>query len=619
MSARKRRKQKKKTRGKQQTLVALDYYQRPFILLHEALENSGYSPSAIHAIRKRFWQFARPGMYDMLEARGYLLQYIRSVEDCMAELFREQSLAYFLHVYRRLSPRPIGTDTQPQTIGITRAVFEAAIHKYTQPNLCNRIASSKQVAINEVLGGLLLAEEFEVERYGLANSPDQLVLTHFDHAELIRFYDIEKLAYEIWRASATIRCIAKGAPFIVTDDSDSYRDERAEELAYLLEHYDNRRREIQIAATGAIFNEYATGKGCVFLPAYNLGGLTLDDLSEVMRRLFNFRLIQPLRFNFVWIPFNLRGFRLVHLPLADSFQKQHGVSLDAVLAVIASLCARALSIWLTNGMYALVRMWQRCYEGCYTLSAIREEIKYYLPAAADILKLESDAVSIEDLNVAIDFWSLSDKRRTMIDLAYPGPHSIFLPAFDEKWFIDYAWILRRLFDLFLGISVSDQNFKGDALENSLHQLPSVLPRIPCVADDGSKKQVDWAFGIGCHLLIAECKAVGKSIGFDRGDPTAIDYRQNKVVERTLTEANDKAQWIAKRPRGRNYDITGFQDILPVGVSPFEEFIPSKRDFYWIAEGVPRVLTPSELRELVLKNPGLLDTAMNRIPIQKMKI
>ncbi len=87
------------------------------------------------------------------------------------------------------------------------------------------------------------------------------------------------------------------------------------------------------------------------------------------------------------------------------------------------------------------------------------------------------------------------------------------------------------------------------------------------------------------------------MGYDRGDPLAISYRRKQVIERSLNEIDEKALWLAKNPIGRNYDVTNFRYILPVGISPFVEFIPSLSPRYWISEKIPRVLTPPEFSEL----------------------
>ncbi|MBA7695387.1 hypothetical protein ES703_104013 [subsurface metagenome] len=186
--------------------------------------------------------------------------------------------------------------------------------------------------------------------------------------------------------------------------------------------------------------------------------------------------------------------------------------------------------------------------------------------------------------------------------------------FENRLFIDYAWILRRLYDLFYGINISDQNFKGSALEVALRQKPSVLPYGRCKSNAGEKRQIDYACKVNDCLVIAECKAVSRSIAFDRGHPEAIQYRVEKVVNRCLAEADEKANWLIANPKGSNYDIANYKSILPVGISPFVEFIPSLASKYWIQEKTPRVLTPDEFKKL-MKNFEIIESAWNLVFLQ----
>jgi hypothetical protein len=598
-------------------IIGLEYYNQAFAMFHRELARSGFRSSEVHSIRERFWQFIPPGVYYQHEGRSLLKAYLKSLEGEMSEIISKSSLGYWLHLYRRLAPGPIGKDTSPMTIGLTRALLESAIQKYARFEPCNRIGCSGHVPIEKVLSGLLMSEEFDLERNLLRNAGSQLVLTHFTHTDLVEFYNLEKLAYEVWRTGATLRTIGKGASFLVEDAPTDFGDDRSDELAELLEHYDKRTRELHTAATGAIFESFENGdhSGHVFLPSYNLMGVTSKSIKGPLRKAFKIDLIAPIEFNFLWVPFNLRGFRNVHTPLAQAFKEKYGVSLDAVLAVIASLCTRALILWTKRGPESFLRHWQRAYEGPNLKTLIRQEIQYFLPAGLCILGIKNDTIDINEVNLAIRFWELTTTDRELIELLYSGPHYVLLPFQNDRWFVDYAWILRRLHDLFVGVSISDQNYKGQALEKAVGRTSSVLPTGPCKASDGTEKQIDCAYSFGNHLIVVECKAVGRSIAYERGDPDAIAYRQKNVVERGLAEADEKATWIAKRPRGKNYDITLFKDILPIAVSPFVEFIPSKKSRYWISNDVPRVLNPSELREF-LKSPQLIDPAMNRIRVEQ---
>jgi len=349
------------------------------------------------------------------------------------------------------------------------------------------------------------------------------------------------------------------------------------------------------------------------LPVYNLLGATSEDF-RTLTRLFGGVLEHEMKFNFVWLPLNLREYRIAHLPLASAFDQKHRVPFDAVLAVVAALLSRVSYSWNETGIMSFLKYWQRAYDGPHQRDSLRDQLLTFMPTACETLAIKESDLDLTQIDAAISFWELDTSNRSAIDLSYPGPHHVFLPISEGQVFVDYAWILRRLHDLFLGVSIPDQNFKGDALEKLVRRGKPVLPIKPLKATCGETRQVDFAMAVGKHIIIAECKAVGWSIAFDRGEPQAIEYRTKNVVERALTEVDEKATWLATHPVGSNYDITGYQAIIPVAISPFVEFIPSLHTRYWLSKDLPRVLTPRELESL-LGDETTVASTMNRVLIR----
>jgi hypothetical protein len=569
-----------------------------------------------HSIRNRFWQLVPHGVYSSEEGRVFLHSYLTAVEAELAKQIQEFSLAYSLHLYRRLAPGPIGRDPQPATIGLTRAILEAAIQKYARFQLCNKIAESTAIPIDKVLGGLLMAPEFEVERNIVAQA-NQLVLTDFTNSDMLAFYDIERLAYEIWRTGATLRTTGKGAPLVVDDPPECFADGRSPELDFLVTNYDQRNSifHFEHSASGVVFPETSnmSSDGYTLTPIYNLGGVTDKAYKKFLDKMYGVKLKAQATYNFVWIPFNLREYREAHLPFAAAFKEKYGVSLDAVLAVLAALLLKVLHSWQRDGISAFTRFHQRAYEGPRSKTSIIDALIYFIPGACKTLGIQQSAIGSHAVKDAAKFWELDVCNRTDIDLSYPGPHYLFLPIRNDQFFIDYAWIFRRLHDLFVGVWVPDQNFKGYALERSIRRGKSILPAKPCRTGTGEERQIDYAAAFGSHLVIAECKAVGMSIAFDRGDPQAIKYRTDNVVELALCQVDEKARWLAAHQVGTNYDISQFAYILPIAVSPFVEFIPSQDTRYWVSKNIPRVLTPREFENL-FNNRGVIVNAFNRISL-----
>jgi hypothetical protein len=87
-----------------------------------------------------------------------------------------------------------------------------------------------------------------------------------------------------------------------------------------------------------------------------------------------------------------------------------------------------------------------------------------------------------------------------------------------------------------------------------------------------------------------------------------------VIERGLSEVDEKARWLASHPVGTNYDVTNYEYVLPVVISPFVEFIPSRDIRYWVSKDIPRVLAPTEFENL-LNDALTINNAFNRVSIR----
>ncbi len=351
--------------------LCLDYYQRPFALFHDELSRQGYRHQDPHPIRRRFWGLLSYRDYATIEARPLLFSYLRVVESEMRSLIEGASIGYWLHVYRRLFPGPTGADTHPMVIGHTRAVLEAAIQKYALATPCDRIGFSGDVTIEQVLGGLLLSSQFEDERR-IVEGARQLVLTRFGPQELREFYNVERLAYELFRTTSLLRVTGKGAPLRVGDTEEAVRDLRSKELSLLISSYDSRHRgwESPLLSARAVVADLGAdneqeAEGFVLLPTYNMGSVPVERFQPFFAALDVEMVMEPGGApNFAWLPFPLRKFREGHEPFAKAFLKKHRLSMDHVLLVAASLAARVMYRWHEDPP-TLVRSLQRAYEGPY--------------------------------------------------------------------------------------------------------------------------------------------------------------------------------------------------------------------------------------------------------------
>jgi hypothetical protein len=588
------------------TKVFLEYYQPAFVLFEQDLEKMGYDAFKPHEIARSFWNVVPPGEYDPLSAKPLLEKYLEVLEARLAEALGQHSIAYWLHAYRRVFPGHAGGNKDPHTVKIVRGTLEAAIRKYAKPEPCDGVGFSDRVGLSKILNGILLHPKFKPLARGL-DSRRQLVLTKFDVSSLRELYELEKLAYQIWRAGAALRIVGKGAGIVVDPEHpEGFYDARSEELDRLVEIYDLRMGGFTASSSGMTFDSNLSKgehSGTIFIGSYNVTSLE----GEIIHKMFGvlgLELKNHFRPNFVWTPFDLGQYCLAHRSFSEAFQDKYGFPLNWVFAVIGALFWRVLFMWREDSS-TIHRHWQRAYEGPYTRRYVVEEVKSFVAPAIQGLNLPVKAEEI-DLMQPMRFLELSESVRQEINLRTRGPISLLLPYGEDRLFVDYCWVLDLLCNLFFDVVPADQNFKGDALEEIVRQGKSALPVRRCKSLSGEERQVDAAFDLGSLLVIAECRVFARSFGVDLGDSYAIRYRSDRI-ETALREVDSKAKWLTRNPKGTNYDISRFNSILPVAVTPFVEYISSEAPFYWLEEGAPRVLTPGELRDL-LEGGRLLEIA-----------
>ena len=579
-------------------IAYLEYYQGPFILFHDDLRNSGYEPLKHHEVAASFWGIVPPGHYDSESARPIIQQYLSVLEQRLSDVIRRHSIGYWLHAYRRLFPGPIGGNDSDATVYLVRSTFEAAVQKYGSFDVCSGVGFSDQVDPSRIFKGLMMAPEFARIRELLLKGHPQLVLTDFDSGDFKELYEMERLAYQVWRCGAALRTTGKGAGILVEPGvAGGFHDTRSDELDKLVESYDSREWGLTASATGTAFDsefKHAGAEGVVLCAKYNVTSSTLAGCEGWLASL-RIRVHKDSRPNFFWIPFKLRHFYRAHTPYASAFEKMHGIPLSWIFAVLCGLLLRVFVLW-TREPTSFFRSWWRAYEGPHTREFVTKEISDALPLGIQSLGITIESNDV-DVPAVIRFFEVTESKRETINLGTRGPLSIFLPFGPDRLFIDYAWIPQILFNLFFGVKMDNENFKGDALEELVRRGRSVLPVGPCKSPNGEERQIDASFEIGDTLLIVECRAFARSFGIETGDPQAIKFRTEKI-ELALKDVDEKASWLCLNPRGTNYDIGKFQRILPVAVTPFVEFIPSTAARYWLTDKLPRVLSPSELRDLL---------------------
>jgi hypothetical protein len=574
-----------------------DYTTVPFSRLHAApaLQDLFRRP---HPLRHDYWRLIPDGLYSPAQGIEILRLYAERVEFELASKLSQGSIAYWLHLYRRLAPGSAGSNKSAATIGLVRATLDAAIQKYGAIELCGHVGIASELTAERILGGLF-ARDRDLQRL----NPDiakhsTLVLAEFGEAELLDVYRCEKLAYELWFSMATLRTLAKSAPLRVSDEGGTVGDDRSDELDVLIQIYDGRKRAEEVSLTGTVFGrDKQDGRGHILLPVVNAVHIPWNALRPFFDR-YQLKVAgmstgsYP---NFLWMPFDIQGFYVAHAPFASAFQEQFACDLESLLAVIASVSAGALLNWRKSTDF-IYKSWQRAYDG----PARRQNLVNYINSLLD-LGLQQVALPIRpsdvDVECVLEFLAVTEEHRGNMQIRVPGQHAVFLPCGPEKSFLDFAWITHRLLRLFDDVQVDNQNFKGEALEVYVRGGQSQLPAGRCKALDGTSRQVDAAFACGEVLVIGECKSKRRHLGLENGSIEATEGHRQFLLN-LLSEVDLRAVWLAHHPVGTNYDISGYRWIFPVGITPFVEFIWSSNPNLWIKGPLPRILTPTELRDFL---------------------
>jgi hypothetical protein len=153
-----------------------EYYQLAFYRLIREIQQAGQYTRAPSAQRWAFWQTVTLGVYPPEEGHALAEGYLRHIEDRLRAAVSANSIAYWLHLFRRLAPMAIGEQTQPVTVLLTRAALEAAVQRWAATKPCGRVAASTDVPPEAILKGYLVEQRDDEMLKLLADRP-QLVLT----------------------------------------------------------------------------------------------------------------------------------------------------------------------------------------------------------------------------------------------------------------------------------------------------------------------------------------------------------------------------------------------------------------------------------------------------------
>lgn len=539
------------------------------------------------------------------------------IEHQIAKLIGGHSVAFWMHLYRRIAPmlHPEHEDkTDPRTAALVRKIVEAAICKYGIADRAEEFCLSSDVNIKKILGGVLIsaiketapkphAALREMERH-LAATP-QWVIKQFASADFVTAYQIEGLAYQYWRIMALLRSLGKGASVEFSADGEwIYRT--TPEFDFLIRSIDERTDKIGLdySLIGVWFDQrqkFGRGSPVLLAPTYNV---RREEISGWFKDFgFDFRTkIIP---NFLPAPLNVNEYLNTHRDFSSALRKKHGFSLDAIVH----------TMWAVNQLVlipfaALVGadedtikqlLFQTAINLCqrgYRIISVERDTTIVMRVIRTWTEFPS-TITDDELRRAIDFLKLSPNVQNSISLWTGGPRDLLIAFNDEHTLIDQEPVASILQTLFFGVQYN-QTSRGtlfevefrEALERSGFSVKhGVLePR------EGNPRELDAAVIVQRKLIIMECVSVERPLDYEIGNPNTFSVRQARLEEK-IAQVLSLAEFIRAEPRGRNYAFEDFDEIEAFVVSPFFEWIWERSDRLWVGER-PRVLAAAEALEFL---------------------
>ncbi len=153
------------------------------------------------------------------------------------------------------------------------------------------------------------------------------------------------------------------------------------------------------------------------------------------------------------------------------------------------------------------------------------------------------------------------------------------------------------------VSRSLEQRLGDFLDRELDHPRAFEPSKELRAQDPGQRssrvvaELDASVRIGSVLVAIDAKSLQVSPGY-RGYVHADLRNRWQKFERYVEHADGQAEMLARQPRGTNYDLLadGYTHIVTLLCSTVPEYVDSDDPNFFVKEDLPRVATPSEMRD-----------------------
>lgn len=531
-------------------------------------------------------------------AENILQGYLRRIEERVKEVLGQHQILYWFHVYRRLAPYNTFQDEQITTVGLYRKTLEMAFLKYGKRSWQNDMTFGEDAEPEEIMSGVPHRE------YSFQPLPQELYVTKFDLEDFVQLLNIEALTHEFYLATALLRRVYKGGELYV-EKPDVFWVTNDNETEFLIENYDRRLSKVHFATMVGVpfdFPDFNAQGLPVFIPRYNIPLIEYDRLmiNQIKVELLDgHRKFTP---NFNLIPFGIKTFYENHKPIAPEIEKILGFSYEALMQFLTSLLFR-LYLLMKDKPRAEFEIIQRGYTIIHDISFFTNDIYEGSKFARKILGSKVK-VSLKEIKKVINYLTYTKTDYEKLSLWTRGPEKLFIPLKKNRYCVNYEALNDILYSMFHGLGIPE-DFKGVVLEKFLRKKLSKISGVhkwkfhkKLIYSDTEKREIDYSFVLRDILFICECKAVNRSVDFERGKRKALEFRKRKL-QIGLEKNDDQAAWLSTHKNGRNYKVPGSVNaICPIVISPFVEYVWSKDSELWLANDIPRILTPDEMEEFI---------------------
>lgn len=528
-------------------------------------------------------------------AENLLESYLQRIEERIKETLGPHQILYWFHVYRRLAPYNTFQNEQITTVGLYRKTLEIAFLKYGRKSWGNDMTFGKDAKPEEIMSGIPHRE------CDFRPSPQELYVTKFDLEDFVQLLNVEALAHEFYHCTASLRRVYKGGELYI-ERPGVFTVAHDEETEYLIGNYDERLpKGSSSTMVGVPFDlPSPDSQGLpVFIPQYNIASIEYDRFILNRIQVASIEGLPKYVPNFNLIPFDIRIFYEDHKAIASQIEGVLGFSYEALMQFLTSLLFR-LYLLMKDNPRAEYGIMQQGYTAIHDFSFFVNDIYRGLGVARKVLGSEAK-VSLKEIKKVVSYLTYTETDYENLSLWTRGPERLFIPFKKNRYWVNYESFNNILYSMFHGLGIME-DFKGPALERFLRKRLSRIPGVNewefhkrLIYSDTKKREIDYSFVFKDILFVCECKAVNRSVDFERGKGKALEFRKQRL-QGGLEQVDDLVDWLSTHKTGRNYKIPDSVNIIcPIVVSPFTEYVWSRDPELWLTDDIPRILTPDEVQ------------------------